>query len=397
MQNHILILNAGSSSIKFALYRVASANTLELSAQGQVEGIGIQPHLNIADAQQQPLLNQALNLESAKNHAQSLGLLLIWLQNYLGKESLLAIGHRVVHGGHNYIAPVILTPAILADLQALVSLAPLHQAHNLAPISSLNLSLPKLPQVACFDTAFHHTQPNIAKCLALPRHFADQGILRYGFHGLSYEYIAQCMHKRATEFNTARVIVAHLGNGASLCAMRDGVSIATTMGFSPLDGIVMGTRCGSLDPGVILHLLQHYAMDASSLENLLYHQSGLLGISGISSDMRVLLNSEEVTAQEAIAVFVYRIIREIGSLAAALGGLDTLIFTGGIGENSAPIREKICQQSHWLGIELDHSANNTHPSCISTATSKVAVWVIPTNENLMIAQHTLRLISARAE
>ena len=394
MQNHILILNAGSSSIKFALYQVASANTLELSAEGQIEGIGIQPHLYIRNAQQQTLLDQVLKLESVKNHAQSLGLLLIWLQNYLGKDPLIAVGHRVVHGGHNYIAPVILNPDILADLQGLESLAPLHQAHNLAPISSLNLSLPELPQVACFDTAFHHTQPDTAKCLALPRHFAAQGILRYGFHGLSYEYIAQCMHNRTAEFNTARVIVAHLGNGASLCAMRDGVSIATTMGFSPLDGIVMGTRCGALDPGVILHLLQHYAMDASSLENLLYHQSGLLGISGISSDMRVLLNSEEVTAQEAIAVFVYRIIREIGSLTAALGGLDTLIFTGGIGENSAIIREKICAQSHWLGIALEHSANNAHAPCISAASSKVAVWVIPSNENLMIAQHTLRLISA---
>ena len=279
------------------------------------------------------------------------------------------------------------------ELENLVPLAPLHQPHNLATIRALLETMPSLPQVACFDTAFHRTQPPVAQRFAIPRRFADEGIRHYGFHGLSYEYIASVLPILEPTLADARIIVAHLGSGASLCALDKGRSIATTMGFSPLDGLVMGTRCGSIDPGVLLYLMDRHNMDARALEQLLYHQSGLLGVSGISNDMRTLLASDDPRAQEAIELFVYRVGREIGSLAAALGGLDALVFTGGIGEHSAVIRAKVCRQAAWLGLELDESANETGVSCISTLSSTVSAWVVPTDENLMIAHHTLRQVT----
>jgi acetate kinase len=269
----------------------------------------------------------------------------------------------------------------------------LHQPHNLAAISALLKSMPSTPQVACFDTAFHRTQPALAQCFAIPRRFADEGVRHYGFHGLSYEYIASVLPKAEPSLADARVIVAHLGSGASLCALHNGYSIATTMGFSPLDGLVMGTRCGSIDPGVLLYLMKRHNMDSNALEQLLYYQSGLLGVSGISNDMRTLLASDDPHAKEAVELFVYRAGREIGSLAAALGGLDALVFTGGIGEHSAVIREQVCRQASWLGLDLDGSANEAAATRISTLDSRVSAWVVPTDENLMIAQHTLRQVN----
>jgi acetate kinase len=306
---------------------------------------------------------------------------------------LLAVGHRVVHGGQLFSAPVLINATVLAELETFVPLAPLHQPHNLATIRALFETMPSLPQVACFDTAFHRTQPEVAQRFALPRRFADAGVRRYGFHGLSYEYIASVLPTIDPTLADARIIVAHLGSGASLCAIQNGRSIATTMGFSPLDGLVMGTRCGNLDPGVLLYLIDHYNMNAQALEQLLYYQSGLLGVSGISNDMRTLLDSDDPLAKEAIDLFVYRAGREIGSLAAALGGLDALIFTGGIGEHSAVIRAQVCHQAAWLGLQLDDSANETDASRISTLNSKVSAWIVATNENLMIAHHTLRQVT----
>jgi len=277
-------------------------------------------------------------------------------------------------------------------LENLISLAPLHQPHNLAAMRALLEIMPTLPQVACFDTAFHRTQSDVAQRYALPRRFTDAGVRRYGFHGLSYEYIVSVLPELDATLAKARIIVAHLGNGASLCAIQNGRSIATTMGFSPLDGLVMGTRCGSLDPGVLLYLMDHYNMNARAMEQLLYYQSGLLGVSGISSDMRTLLASDDPQAKEAIDLFVYRVGREIGSLAAALGGLDALIFTGGIGEHAAGIRAKICRQAEWLGLELDDAANDAGAMGISTAGSKLSAWVVNADENLMIAHHTLQQV-----
>jgi acetate kinase len=276
-------------------------------------------------------------------------------------------------------------------LEALVPLAPLHQPHNLSAIRAFQEIMPTLPQVACFDTAFHRAQPEIARRFALPRHFFDEGVRRYGFHGLSYEYIVSVLPTLDPALQDARIIVAHLGNGASLCAIHNGRSMATTMGFSPLDGLVMGTRSGNIDPGVLIYLMDHHDMDAHALEQLLYHESGLLGVSGISSDMRTLLASDDPRAQEAIELFVYRVGLEIGSMAAALGGLDALVFTAGIGEHSAVIREKVCHQSTWLGLELDGSSNEAGTTSISSSNSKISVWVVPTNENLVIAHHTMNL------
>jgi acetate kinase len=314
------------------------------------------------------------------------------LKDYFAEGTLLAAGHRVVHGGPHYAAPVVINTKVLTDLENLVPLAPLHQPHNLVTIRTLMETVPTLPQVACFDTAFHRTQPEVVQRLAIPRRFADKGVRRYGFHGLSYEYIASVLPSLHPTLSDARVIVAHLGSGASLCALQKERSIATTMGFSPLDGLVMGTRCGTIDPGVLLYMMDHHHMDARALETLLYHQSGLLGISGISSDMRTLLASKEAHAHEAIELFVYRIGREIGSLAAALGGLDALVFTGGIGEHSAVIRAKVCQHAAWLGLEIDLLDNESGATRISTVASKISAWIVPTDENMMIARHTQQLI-----
>jgi acetate kinase len=347
----------------------------------------------VKDAQGNILSNCLLSTEEANNHADAIIIIRSWLLEYIRGGTLLAVGHRVVHGGQHYFTPILIDEKVLIDLENLIPLAPLHQPHNLAAIRALQEIMPTLPQVACFDTALHRTQPDIAQLFALPRGITDAGVRRYGFHGLSYEYIVSVLPDLDASLVKARIIVAHLGNGASLCAIQNGRSVATTMGFSPLDGLVMGTRCGSLDPGVLLYLMKHYNMDAHALEQLLYYQSGLLGVSGISSDMHTLLDSDEPQAKEAVDLFVYRVGREIGSLVAALGGLDALIFTGGIGENSAEIRAKICQWTEWLGLELDVSANETGATCISIPSSKLTGWVVNTDENRMIAQHTLQQIS----
>ena len=394
MNKYLLVINAGSSSIKFAIFQ-KDASTVQLvaNAAGQIEGIGSKPHFTIKNPYDVVLVDRMLTVDEAHNHTGAITIIRVWLRDYFADGTLLAVGHRVVHGGQHYSAPVLIDAKVLAELETLVPLAPLHQPHNLATIRALLETMPSLPQVACFDTAFHRTQPAVAQRFAIPRRFADEGVRRYGFHGLSYEYIASVLPTIEPTLADARIIVAHLGSGASLCALHNGRSIATTMGFSPLDGLVMGTRCGNIDPGVLLYLMDRYGMDARALEQLLYHQSGLLGVSGISSDMRTLLASDDQRAQEAIELFVYRAGGEIGSLAAALGGLDALVFTGGIGEHSAVIRAKISHQAAWLGLELDESANEAAATRISTFNSKLSAWIVPTDENLMIAHHTFRQVT----
>lgn len=390
----LLVINAGSSSIKFALYSLAGEGDLAAELNGQVAAIGVQEHFTVTDAAGRALVDQLPALQSADRYSNAFELIYTWLLEYLQGRELLAAGHRIVHGGQLYAAPVLVGGRVLEQLQALVPLAPLHQPHNLVPIRELQKLLPALPQAACFDTAFHCTQPSVAQSLALPRQFAEAGVKRYGFHGLSYEYIAALLPQ--LNLAAARVIVAHLGSGASLCGLSNGRSVATTMGFSPLDGLVMSTRCGSLDPGALLYLMDHYRMDARALEHTLYYQSGLLGVSGISGDMVTLLASQDTRAQEAIDLFVYRVGRELGSLAAALSGIDALVFTGGIGEGSATIRERICRQAAWLGVELDPVENRQQDNCfrISKPDSAVSVWVVQSDENLMIARHTLNLLTA---
>jgi acetate kinase len=394
MNKYLLVINAGSSSIKFTIYQAAILSPLRVDATGQIEGIGSHhSRFMVKDAQGDILSDCLLSTEEARSHVNAIIIIRSWLLEYLRGGTLLAVGHRVVHGGQQYFTPILIDEKVLIDLENLIPLAPLHQPHNLAAMRALQEIMPTLPQVACFDTAFHRTQPDVAQLFALPRCITDVGVRRYGFHGLSYEYIVSVLADLDASLVKARIIVAHLGNGASLCAIQNGRSVATTMGFSPLDGLIMGTRCGNLDPGVLLYLMKHYNMDAHALEQLLYYQSGLLGVSGISSDMHTLLDSDDPQAKEAVNLFVYRVGREIGSLAAAQGGLDALIFTGGIGENSAEIRAKICQWTEWLGLELDVSANEAGAPCISMPNSKLTGWVVNSDENRMIAQHTLQQIS----
>lgn len=394
MNKYLLVINAGSSSIKFTIYQAAILSPLRVDATGQIEGIGSHhSRFMVKDAQGDILSDCLLSTEEARSHVNAIIIIRSWLLEYLRGGTLLAVGHRVVHGGQQYFTPILIDEKVLIDLENLIPLAPLHQPHNLAAMRAFQEIMPTLPQVACFDTAFHRTQPDVAQLFALPRCITDVGVRRYGFHGLSYEYIVSVLPDLDASLVKARIIVAHLGNGASLCAIQNGRSVATTMGFSPLDGLIMGTRCGNLDPGVLLYLMKHYNMDAHALEQLLYYQSGLLGVSGISSDMHTLLDSDDPQAKEAVDLFVYRVGREIGSLAAAQGGLDALIFTGGIGENSAEIRAKICQWTEWLGLELDVSANEAGAPCISIPNSKLSAWVVNSDENRMIAEHTLQQIS----
>jgi acetate kinase len=375
----IAVLNAGSSSLKFALYRLEEG-ALHRLYHGQIAGIAVQGRFTVCDANGM-LLDEA---SDAADHAAALQRLLQWLDSHNELE-LQAVGHRVVHGGVEFSAPVVVDDLIMARLQLLIPLAPLHQPHNLKAIELLRQLRPALPQIACFDTAFHRTMPMTAQRYALPHELFDKGVRAYGFHGLSYEYIA-------TQFPSGRVIVAHLGNGASMCALRDGKSVATTMGFTPLDGLPMGTRCGAIDPGVLIYLLRH-GMSVDELDDLLQHQSGLLGLSAISSDMRTLLESSDDHAAEAIEQFCYRTAREIGSLAAALAGLDAIVFTAGIGEHAAEVRSRICQQTQWLGVQLDETANRNHSACISTPQSTVSIWVMATDEEQVIARHCHSLVA----
>ena len=390
MDGTILVINAGSSSIKFALFTVDAAGALVAGAKGQVEGIGTDPRLTVSGADVRVRIDRAC--PAAATHRGALDEIRRWLGEHLTDGTVHAVGHRIVHGGQAFAAPVRIDPAVMTALEQLIPLAPLHQPHNLAVVRAVADAMPTVPQVACFDTAFHRTQPAVAQACALPQRITDAGIRRYGFHGLSYEYIAAALPRLAPGVAAGRVVVAHLGNGASMCAMRAGQSVATTMGFTALDGLVMGTRCGAIDPGVLLYLMDQERMDARALERLLYYEAGLLGVSGLSSDMRTLLVSPEARAQAAVDLFVYRIGRELGSLAAALGGLDALVFTGGIGENAAAIRARVCADAAWLGIGLDPAANDAGGACISPSPASPSAWVVPTDENLMIARHVQRLL-----
>jgi acetate kinase len=393
MSNAIAVLNAGSSSIKFSLY-LDRGETLELGVQGQIEGIYTATRFVSKAPDGAVKAEKSWPNGIELGHDGALDHLIGYLRSELTDHRLIGIGHRVVHGGLVYTQPVRVDAEVLKRLETFNSLAPLHQPHNLAPIRRALERLPELPQVACFDTSFHRTQPDVAQMFALPAELREAGIMRYGFHGLSYEYIASLLpsiDKRAAE---GRSVVLHLGNGASMCALEGGRSRAGTTGFTAVEGLPMGTRCGSLDPGVILHLMDTWGMDARAIEKLIYNQSGLLGVSGFSSDMRVLLASEKPQAKLAVDLFLYRIRRELGSLAAALGGLDAIVFTAGIGENAPLIRSRVCRDADWLGVEIDEAANAQGQRRISSGASRVAVWVIPTNEELMIARHTRRLLAS---
>ena len=390
MSDAVLTVNAGSSSIKFALFEAGRAAPGVL-ARGAIDGIGTAPRFAAHDSHGGVLEERDLG-DAAQDHEALLGALLRFAETHLGGDRLIAVGHRVVHGGPDYGDPVLVSAETLSALEALTPLAPLHQPHNLSPIRAIARARPDLPQVACFDTAFHRTMPAVARRIALPREYEAAGVRRYGFHGLSYEYIARRLRALDPALAAGRVIVAHLGNGASLCAMRDGRSVDTTMGFSALDGLVMGTRPGSIDPGVLLYLMQQRGMDAQALEDLLYHHAGLLGVSGIGSDMRALLESDEAAAREAVALFVFRLAREAGALASSLGGLDGFVFTAGIGEHAAPIRAAACERLAWLGLVLDPAANARAEAVISAPTSAVVVRVIPTDEEGTIARHVMDVI-----
>lgn len=388
MKNQVIaVINAGSSSLKFALYRPDGA-LLQCLYHGQIAAITGRGRFSVHSADGALVLDEQLDVA---DHAAAVQLLLQWLDGQ-GDLVLTAAGHRVVHGGVEFSAPVLVNDDVLNRLRALAPLAPLHQPHNLGAIELLRELRPALPQVACFDTAFHRTMPEVAQRYALPYEFFERGVRSYGFHGLSCEYIASVLPDHLGPAAKGGVIVAHLGNGASLCALRDGKSVATTMGFTPLDGVPMGTRCGAIDPGVLLYL-QRQGMSVDDVDDLLNHRSGLLGLSGISSDMRTLLASDDPRAALAVEHFCYRAACEIGSLAAALAGVDAIVFTGGIGEHAGAIREKICFLSQWLGVELDEEANRNHGACISAPGSKVSAWVIATDEEQMIARHCHRLVT----
>ena len=393
MAHAILVLNAGSSSLKFSVFDAGSA-ALPLLLSGQVEGLYTAARFAARDAQGGNVGARSWESGSGVGHAEAIAYLVDFLQGRRGADRLVAVGHRVVHGGVAYPEAVRVTPDVVSALARLSPLAPLHQPHNLKPIEIVARMRPELPQVACFDTAFHRVQPEVAQAFALPPAITDLGVRRYGFHGLSYEYIASVLPGIDARAAAGRTVVAHLGNGSSMCAVVGGRSMASTMGFTAVDGLPMGTRCGNLDPGVVLYLMDELKLEPRAIEELIYKRSGLLGVSGISSDMRTLLASEDKRARFAVALYTYRLGRELGSLAAAAGGLDALVFTGGIGEHAAPIREALCRDAAWLGVALDAEANLAGGPRISTPASKVAVWVLPTNEELMIARHTLRIAGA---
>lgn len=393
MADAILTLNAGSSSLKFALFRLAEGGPVAHGA-GQVEGIGGTPHLVARDAAGKRVAERRWGAGESQTDEGVLRVLLPLVDEQLGADRLAGVGHRVVHGGERFTEPVRVTPDVLRDLEALVPLAPLHEPHNLAPIRAMSAARPGLPQVACFDTAFHRTLPPVARRFALPRALSESGIRRYGFHGLSYEYLAGTLRARAPSLAAGRVVLAHLGNGASLCALLDGRSVGTTMGFTALDGLVMGTRSGAIDPGVILYLMQTRGMGSDEVTTLLYKQSGLLGVSGVSGDMRALLASHEPAAAEAVALFCYRAAVETAGMAVALGGIDGIVFSGGIGEHVPEVRSAICAHLAWLGAALDGDRNRAGEGRISAEHSRVAVWVVPTDEEVVIARHTARLLAA---
>ena len=392
MTNAILVLNAGSSSIKFSVFTQPDGEWAA-PIQGQIEGLYTAPRFVSRAPDGEVKFEKSWPAGTRLGHDGALDHLIGHLRSERGDNRLIGIGHRVVHGGAVFKQPTRVDAEVLKILETFIPLAPLHQPHNLAPIRRALELAPELPQVACFDTSFHRTQPEVAQMFALPADLRQSGIMRYGFHGLSYEFIASQLPAIAPEAARGNTVVLHLGNGASMCALKAGRSVASTMGFTAVDGLPMGTRCGALDPGVILHLIDQRGMDPRAVETLIYTQSGLLGVSGISSDMRALLASDRPEAGLAVDLFVYRIGRELGSLSAALGGLDAIVFTGGIGENSPAIRSRVCRDGHWLGVEIDEAANAGGRGRISAAESRVGVWVIPTNEEQMIARHAHRLLT----
>jgi acetate kinase len=390
----ILVVNAGSSSVKFQVFSVEGEGRLKRLIKGQMDGIGSRPRLRASGADSDPLADRAYPIEAVPDVPAAMAIAGGWLRDEL-RISPMAVGHRVVHGGPDYDRPVQIDHGVVARLERFVALAPLHQPHNLAPIRSLLANFPALPQVACFDTAFHRTHDAVADYYAIPYQLHAEGVRRYGFHGLSYEYVAKTLPQVAPEIATGRVIVAHLGSGASMCALKGGRSIESTMGFTALDGLPMGTRPGQIDPGVVLYLLSEKGMSASNVQNFLYRDCGLKGLSGISNDMRELEASEDPNAKLAVDYFVYRVGLNAGMLAAALQGLDAFVFTAGIGENSVRIRARIADQLGWLGVTLDEAENSRHGRLISRSDSRIPVYVIPTDEELMIAQHTLSLLVNR--
>jgi acetate kinase len=402
MTDAVLAFNAGSSSLKFALFVLDRAASRPASLQqrfrGQLEDLDEDPRFCVRDASGARVVDQDLRGVRPGVWSQSAALdhLLAWIDGHDDDLQLRAIGHRVVHGGERFTAPVLIDSSILVALESLTALAPLHQPASLGPIRTLAALRPELPQVACFDTSFHTTLPEVERMFPLGADLRAHGLRRYGFHGLSYEYVAGELPRHLGAQAAGRVIVAHLGNGASLCAMNGGRSVATTMGFTALDGLMMGTRCGALDPGALLHLIQHAGIDAATLERKLYRESGLLGVSGLSHDMRTLLASDLPAAALAVDLYCHRLLREIGALSAVLGGLDALVFTAGIGENAAPIRARVLGALGWLGVALDEQANAVAGPRLTTATSRVSAWVIPTNEEAVVAGHALALTATPA-
>jgi acetate kinase len=391
MHDYALVLNAGSSSLKFSVYWRPEVDDWRLASRGQIEGVGTSPRISARDATGQVLIDQKLDGQVC-DHLSAFDTLAECLRSVYRGAQVVGIGHRVVHGGTRYTRPTVVTPEVLAELYPLVPLAPLHQPYNLAAIEAVSERFPDAPQVACFDTSFHRSQSRVASLIPLPREICGSEVQRYGFHGLSYEYVASILPRVAPEIAGGRVIVAHLGSGASLCALKDGKSVDTSLGFTALDGLCMSTRPGAIDPGVVLYLFQSLGLAPKEVETILYSKSGLLGISGISNDMRDLLASSEPEACLAVDYFVYRAAKEIGALAAVLSGIDGLVFTAGIGENSVEIRRRICESCAWLGIEIDAIANARNGPRISGPSSMVSAWVIPTNEELMIARHTGMLL-----
>jgi acetate kinase len=391
---HILTLNAGSSSIKFSLFDDSESDLTEC-VRGQVEGLGSTPQLE-AEKAGQKVADRKLDAREVTDHDSALKVVLDCLETEIGKMAIAAVGHRVVHGGVSFTESVVLDAQRLATLEQLEPLAPLHQPHNLAGIRAAQRAFPAALQVGCFDTAFHRSHPWVDDTYALPREFYDQGIRRYGFHGISYEYVIGRLRQITPIHAAGRVVIMHLGNGASMCAIRDGHSVASSMGFTALDGLPMGTRCGQLDPGVVLYLLKEKGMTADQVEDLLYHRSGLKGLSGLSQDMRELEAAGTPEAAQAIDYFVSGIRSELGAMAARLSGLDAVVFCGGIGEHAVRIRERVCRGSEWLGVELDDERNQAGETVISSDRSRARVFVIPTDEELMIARHTARLLASAA-
>lgn len=391
MNDYALVVNAGSSSVKFCVFCRPRAEGWQLGARGQIDGIGSAPRLYARDGQGYVIAQEDLSATVCDGRA-AIDELATWLRSRFGRARVLGVGHRVVHGGSQFRDPVLITRSVLAELYQLIPLAPLHQPYNMAAIERICERMPDVPQVACFDTGFHQSHAAVTKLIPLPRDICRRGLQRYGFHGLSYEYVTSVLPDVAPEIAYGNVIVAHLGSGASLCALKDGISVDCTLGFTALDGLCMGTRPGTLDPGAVLYLYQNLGLSAKEIETILYKKSGLLGISGISNDMRELLNLDDPDARLAVDYFVYRVAKEIGALAAVLRGVDAIVFTAGIGENSPEIRKRVCQACSWLGLQLDEEANIRNGSRISAPQSKISAWVIPTNEELMIARHTGALL-----